>query len=254
MWLFLGPRLPLLVVSAASHREGEGDEKDSGPPPGGLGIVLGLHLTPSAKGGDVCGQGVRLGFAQAQVRHVARGHLRGRVEQPPGQGHFPVSLGRLSEVWADWRPLGPDRVAAVATLVGEELFALGDARFLLLGTEPAAADTHAQCQEPEEKNCRTEAVSDHRPDACRAVNLSASSAQTAGAGLVPITLSGGKTIAAWAVEDDFDPTAIRSNTCTREWPPNSGNTRAFPEVDRAGWFTIHEARGQITKGQHGFLD
>jgi predicted NUDIX family NTP pyrophosphohydrolase len=39
-----------------------------------------------------------------------------------------------------------------------------------------------------------------------------------------------------------------------EWPPSSGNMRAFPEVDRAAWFTINEARGRITKGQRGFLD
>jgi len=72
--------------------------------------------------------------------------------------------------------------------------------------------------------------------------------------LVPITQPGGKTIAAWAVEGDFDPKAIRSNTFTIEWPPRSGNMRAFPEVDRAAWFTIHEARDRITKGQRGFLD
>jgi predicted NUDIX family NTP pyrophosphohydrolase len=72
--------------------------------------------------------------------------------------------------------------------------------------------------------------------------------------LDPITQPGGKTIAAWAVEGDFDPKAIRSNTFTIEWPPRSGNIRAFPEVDRAAWFTIHEARDRIAKGQRGFLD
>jgi predicted NUDIX family NTP pyrophosphohydrolase len=72
--------------------------------------------------------------------------------------------------------------------------------------------------------------------------------------LTPITQPGGKTIAAWAVEGDLDPDAIRSNTFTIEWPPNSRNTRAFPEVDRAAWFTIDEARGRITKGQRGFLE
>jgi predicted NUDIX family NTP pyrophosphohydrolase len=72
--------------------------------------------------------------------------------------------------------------------------------------------------------------------------------------LVPLTQPGGKTIAAWAVEGDFDPDAIRSNTFTMEWPPKSGKMRAFPEVDRAAWFTISEARGRITKAQRGFLD
>ena len=70
---------------------------------------------------------------------MASGLLGGRVEEPSGQGHFRVSLGRASEIGADWRPLGADRVAAVAALVGEELFALGDARLLRLRTEPAAS-------------------------------------------------------------------------------------------------------------------
>jgi predicted NUDIX family NTP pyrophosphohydrolase len=72
--------------------------------------------------------------------------------------------------------------------------------------------------------------------------------------LAPIKQPGGKTIDAWAVEGDCDPTTIRSNTFAAEWPPRSGHMREFPEVDRAAWFGIDEARERITKGQRGFLD
>ena len=60
---------------------------------------------------------------------------------------------------------------------------------------------------------------------------------------------GGKTIAAWACEGDFDPALLKSNTFTLEWPPRSGRTAEFPEVDRAAWFSIDEALERATKGQ-----
>ncbi|MGB7621781.1 MAG: hypothetical protein WBN92_05480, partial [Terriglobia bacterium] len=47
---------------------------------------------------------------------------------------------------------------------------------------------------------------------------------------------------------------IRSNTFLLEWPPRSGRRQEFPEVDRAGWFQIEEAKAKILKGQAGFLD
>lgn len=72
--------------------------------------------------------------------------------------------------------------------------------------------------------------------------------------LVPIKQPGGKTIEAWTVEGDCDATAIRSNTFATEWPPRSGRVQEFPEVDRAAWFAIDEARDRIIKGQRGFLD
>lgn len=64
----------------------------------------------------------------------------------------------------------------------------------------------------------------------------------------------GKVIHAWAVESDFDVTTVKSNLFTMEWPPRSGTISEFPEVDRAGWFTIDEARIKILKGQQPFLD
>lgn len=66
--------------------------------------------------------------------------------------------------------------------------------------------------------------------------------------------SGGKSVHAWAVESDCDPSELRSNLFSLEWPPKSGQTREFPEVDRAAWFTIPQAREKILKGQIGFVD
>jgi predicted NUDIX family NTP pyrophosphohydrolase len=72
--------------------------------------------------------------------------------------------------------------------------------------------------------------------------------------LTPLKQPSGKTVSAWAVEGDADPSALRSNSFPMEWPPGSGRTREFPEVDRAAWFPIAEARRRIFKGQLGFLD
>ena len=65
---------------------------------------------------------------------------------------------------------------------------------------------------------------------------------------------GGKLVRAWAVEGDLDVTAITSNTFEMEWPPHSGRTGEFPEVDRAGWFDLDTARRKLLRGQTGFLD
>jgi len=62
-----------------------------------------------------------------------------------------------------------------------------------------------------------------------------------------------KDVKAWAFEGDCDPAAVTSNTFSMEWPPRSGRRQAFPEVDRAAWFEIEEAKRKILKGQAGFL-
>lgn len=72
--------------------------------------------------------------------------------------------------------------------------------------------------------------------------------------LTPVRQPGGKVVHAWACEGDFDPTSLRSNTFTMEWPPRSRRTATFPEVDRAAWFPLDEARGRILKGQAPLLD
>ena len=65
---------------------------------------------------------------------------------------------------------------------------------------------------------------------------------------------GGKVVHVWAVEDDWDAAKLRSNSFQMEWPPKSGRQQRFPELDRAEWFTLGEARGKILKGQAVFLD
>ncbi|WP_434721855.1 NUDIX domain-containing protein [Mesorhizobium sp. RIZ17] len=65
---------------------------------------------------------------------------------------------------------------------------------------------------------------------------------------------GGKIVIAWSVEADIDADAIRSNMFTMEWPPKSGRMKEFPEVDRAGWFSLPEAGLKILKGQRAMLD
>jgi predicted NUDIX family NTP pyrophosphohydrolase len=67
--------------------------------------------------------------------------------------------------------------------------------------------------------------------------------------LTPIKQKGGKTVHAWAVEGDCDPTQIKSNTFTMEWPPKSGIQAEFPEVDRAEFFEFGEAKEKINQAQ-----
>lgn len=65
---------------------------------------------------------------------------------------------------------------------------------------------------------------------------------------------GGKHVHAWAVEGDWDPTRLVSNAFEMEWPPHSGHAEAFPEIDKAAWFSLEDARTKILKGQISFLD
>ena len=65
---------------------------------------------------------------------------------------------------------------------------------------------------------------------------------------------GGKVVHAWAVEADIDPGALVSNTFTMEWPPRSGRVQAFPEIDRAAWFAVDEARARILASQRPLVD
>ncbi len=72
--------------------------------------------------------------------------------------------------------------------------------------------------------------------------------------LAPLKQPSGKLVQAWAVEADFDPQALKSNTFQMEWPPRSGRRQAFLEVDRAAWFSPQTARSKILKGQAPFID
>jgi predicted NUDIX family NTP pyrophosphohydrolase len=72
--------------------------------------------------------------------------------------------------------------------------------------------------------------------------------------LDPVRQKGGKIIQAWAFEGDCDPSTIKSNFFLLEWPPGSGRFQEFPEVDRAGWFTLEDAKIKIHKGQVALLE
>ena len=63
----------------------------------------------------------------------------------------------------------------------------------------------------------------------------------------------GKLITAWALEKDVDPTLVKSNTFSTEWPPKSGKKQQFPEVDRAAWFPLPQAHTKLLKGQVAFI-
>ena len=72
--------------------------------------------------------------------------------------------------------------------------------------------------------------------------------------LQPVRQAGGKIVTAWAIAGDFDAGAIRSNSFTMEWPPKSGSMRVFPEVDRAAWFSLDQARSKLLAGQRPLVD
>lgn len=71
--------------------------------------------------------------------------------------------------------------------------------------------------------------------------------------LTPVRQRGGKVIHAWAFAGDCDPAELRSNPFSLEWPPRSGRRRRFPEVDRAGWFTVPAALRKIVPGQRALV-
>ena len=64
----------------------------------------------------------------------------------------------------------------------------------------------------------------------------------------------GEVVSAWAVVGDLDVTTVESNSFEMEWPPRSGRTAEFPEVDRAGWFDPDTARKKLVRGQVPFID
>lgn len=66
---------------------------------------------------------------------------------------------------------------------------------------------------------------------------------------LPSFKAGRKTIVSWLVEGDLDPATVSSNTFEMEWPPKSGKTEAFPEVDEAAWFPLADVEKKLHKGQ-----
>ncbi|MYW46016.1 NUDIX domain-containing protein [Streptomyces sp. SID161] len=69
-----------------------------------------------------------------------------------------------------------------------------------------------------------------------------------------VVQANGKIVTAWAVEADLDPDTIEPGTFTMEWPPRSGRTQEFPELDRVAWFAPERARAVIITAQAAFLD
>ena len=69
-----------------------------------------------------------------------------------------------------------------------------------------------------------------------------------------IRQAGGKLVTAWAVEGDFDPEKLVSNSVEMEWPPRSGRMVKFPEVDRGAWLRLGEAEEKILASQRALLE
>ena len=75
--------------------------------------------------------------------------------------------------------------------------------------------------------------------------------------LVPLgemRVTSGKLLTVWAAEGDLDAATTTSNTFELEWPPRSGRLQCFPEIDRAAWSSVEEARTRLVRGQVPFLD
>jgi len=72
--------------------------------------------------------------------------------------------------------------------------------------------------------------------------------------LTPIKQKGGKTVRAWAFEGDCEPDKIKSNTFTMEWPPRSGRIASFPEVDRAAFYNLTQAKEKVNPAQAPLLE
>ncbi|MCW4467459.1 NUDIX domain-containing protein [Flavobacterium sp. MFBS3-15] len=72
--------------------------------------------------------------------------------------------------------------------------------------------------------------------------------------LQTITQKGGKKVMCWAAEGDLDENTFTCNTFEMEWPPKSGRKATYPEVDKAGWFSMEEAKTLINERQADFLD
>jgi len=72
--------------------------------------------------------------------------------------------------------------------------------------------------------------------------------------LTPIRQKGGKLVHAWAFRGDFDPARVQSNLFSIEWPPRSGRTQEFPEVDRAEWYDLETAKTKINPAQIALLE
>jgi predicted NUDIX family NTP pyrophosphohydrolase len=67
--------------------------------------------------------------------------------------------------------------------------------------------------------------------------------------LTPVKQKGGKVVRAWAIEVEWDPAKLKSNTFSIAWPPRSGKLQEFPEVDRAAYVDLATATTKINPAQ-----
>jgi predicted NUDIX family NTP pyrophosphohydrolase len=72
--------------------------------------------------------------------------------------------------------------------------------------------------------------------------------------LTPVRQKSGKWVIAWAIKGDVKADQIQSNLFEAEWPPKSGKKQLFPEIDKAAWFTLSEAKEKINPAQVALID
>ena len=72
--------------------------------------------------------------------------------------------------------------------------------------------------------------------------------------LTPVKQKAGKLVCCWAIEGNIEADKIKSNTYKQEWPYKSGKWQSFPEVDKAAWFSVDEAKEKINPAQAAFID
>lgn len=72
--------------------------------------------------------------------------------------------------------------------------------------------------------------------------------------LAPVKLKSGKQLYIFALQGDLDPARVKSNLFELEWPPGSGTRKSFPEIDKAAWFGMDEAKRRISGGQLPVLE
>lgn len=72
--------------------------------------------------------------------------------------------------------------------------------------------------------------------------------------LTPVKLKSGKTVHAFALQGDIEPEHVVSNLFEMEWPPRSGKKASFVEIDRAGWFSVEEAKLKLNPAQVGLVE
>ena len=131
---------------------------------------------------------------------------------------------------------GPRQAEELQTLAGEAVLGL------LPAGEVAALERRARQEAPLAAACR---------EFSEETGFSPAGPYVA---LTPIRQRSGKVVHAWAFAGDCDPGRLQSNTFTMEWPPHSGQIAAFPEVDRAAFFSLAAAREKINPAQIALLD